>query len=128
MTTTPMFRGGWLLLSMILILSIGLTVASLWYVRPALCFKLCPGEPCAPGTCQFGEQRAGFPFVVLRDSEIGSPTPGWGKLGAEDYPYANGAAFLVNIVFYASVLLGGLKIYRFIRTRYTRTRVLQQQR
>ena len=67
------------------LLAIGLTFASLLYIRPAVCNRTCnpvEGLPCGNGACLIGEQRAGWPLPVLIDSPGGgSPTSGWGKLG-----------------------------------------------
>lgn len=91
----------------IIVLAIGFSIASLRSVQPANCQTLCDEPeraPCPTGSCRFGEQHAGFPFPVIRDSEVGSPTGGWGKIGPEDYFYANLAGFVGDVLFY-SVLL-----------------------
>ncbi|HEX6288715.1 MAG TPA: hypothetical protein VFZ66_05965 [Herpetosiphonaceae bacterium] len=87
------------------IAAILMTLGSIAYVRPANCHTLCsePEQaPCPSGSCRFGEQRAGFPFAVLRDHEAGSPTGGWGKIGPEDFP--NPAAFVVDVLVYSAIL------------------------
>lgn len=86
-------------------MAIGLTLASLRYKQPANCQELCTGaQPCRVGQCEFGEQRAGFPIPFVRDAEGGSPTSGWGKVGAEDYVYANLGGFALNVAFYSLAL------------------------
>ncbi|WP_348256562.1 hypothetical protein [Leptolyngbya sp. PL-A3] len=86
-------------------MAVGLTIASLRYKQPAYCETLCTGaQPCRTGQCKFGEQRAGFPLAFVQDVEAGSPTTGWGKLGLEDYAYANLGAFTLNVAFYSLTL------------------------
>ncbi|MBW4458989.1 MAG: hypothetical protein KME47_01920 [Nodosilinea sp. WJT8-NPBG4] len=52
----------------------------------------------------FGEQRAGFPLPFVQDAGSGSPTGGWGKVGPEDYFYAELGAFALNVAFYSLIL------------------------
>ena len=94
------------LYGLILLLATGFTVASLGFIRPAVCQRFCDAPeqvPCPSGACRAGEQRAGLPLPVLIDDPGGgSPTGGWGILGPEDLP--NPAMFLVDVLFYAVVL------------------------
>lgn len=91
-----------------------LTLVSLAYVRPANCQRICDDPiqaPCPPGSCRIGEQRAGFPFPVLIDKGGGSPTTGWGRVGAEDYPpdifglFANITVYILLVAFGRETLL-----------------------
>ena len=95
-----------LLYGAIFILAAGLTLASLMYIRPAVCERACgepEGAPCPSGACRIGEQRAGFPLPVwIDDPGGGSPTSGWGKLGPEDPP--NPLFFLADLLFYSILL------------------------
>ncbi len=87
----------------IVALAIGLTLASLSYVRPADCRQLCTTDTCPPGHCRFREQRAGFLFPVLIDSGGGgSPLNGWGRLGPEDPPVP--FTFVLDVGMYSLVL------------------------
>lgn len=90
----------------IIVLAIGLALLSLTYVRPSNCQQLCAEPeyaPCPTGACRFGEQRAGFPLPIVVDAPGGgSPTSGWGKLGAEDMP--NPLFFLMDAAFYAALV------------------------
>jgi len=88
-----------------LVLGVGLTVASLWYVRPSTCERVCdePEQvPCPSGACRIGEQSTGFPLPVIVDGGGSSPTSGWGKIGPEDWP--NPFTFLVDVVVYGCLL------------------------
>jgi hypothetical protein len=90
---------------LIILMSVGLTIASLRYKQPPHCETLCTGtQTCQPGQCKFGEQRAGFPLMFVQDAEGGSPTSGWGNVGLEDYAYANIGAFTLNVAFYSLTL------------------------
>jgi hypothetical protein len=99
------------------LLAIGLTFASLLYVRPQDCGLACDapqGTPCPSGACRIGEQRAGWPLPVVVDAPGGgSPTSGWGRLGPEDPPIPG--PFVADILFY-SILLWlasyGIQIFR----------------
>jgi hypothetical protein len=92
-------------ISLIIAIAIGLTLFSLRYKQPANCQELCTGpQPCQVGQCKFGEQSAGFPFPFIRDAEGGSPPSGWGKVGLEDYMYANPRAFTFDVAFYSLTL------------------------
>ena len=88
------------------LLAIGLTFASLLYVRPRDCRLQCdtpPGTPCPSGACRIGEQHAGWPLPVMIDSPGGgSPTSGWGKLGPEDPPIPH--YFVADSLFYSILL------------------------
>ncbi len=90
----------------IIVLAISLTLLSLTYVRPSNCQQLCAEPeyaPCPSGACRFGEQRAGFPLPIVVDAPGGgSPTSGWGKLGAEDMP--DPLFFLMDAAFYAALI------------------------
>ena len=95
-----------IVLGIILLLAIGLTLASLEYVRPAVCNSFCDlpkGVPCPSGSCRSGEQGAGFPVPIIIDSGAGSsPTSGWGKLGPEDP--ANPVGPALDFLFYSALL------------------------
>lgn len=92
-------------ITLIILMSVGLTIASLRYKQPAHCETLCTdAQSCQVGQCMFGEQRAGFPLPFVQDAETGSPTRGWGKIGPEDYFYANLGAFALNVAFYRLTL------------------------
>jgi hypothetical protein len=99
-------RRGYIIVVLNALLAIGLTVASLGFVRPVNCQRFCDaprGIPCAPGACRNGEQRAGLPLPVLVDSSGGeSPLSGWGKLGPEDVP--NPVTFIFDVFFYGVLL------------------------
>lgn len=101
----------------ILCLAIGLTVASLAFVRPVNCQRLCGDldpTPCPSGACRFGEQRAGLPMPVLVDAPGGgSPTNGWGILGPEDLP--NPLTFVFDVLFYGVFLWLVRHITRVVR-------------
>jgi hypothetical protein len=95
-----------LALAPIILLAICLTLLSLNFVRPVNCWALC-GEPdlaaCAVGTCRFGDQRAGLPLPFMVDAPGGgSPTNGWGILGAEDLP--DPFVFILDVLFYSLLL------------------------
>lgn len=100
----------------IILLAIGLTVASLRYVRPADCQRFCDKPeptPCPSGSCRSGEQRAGFPLPVVIDSGAGSsPTSGWGKLGPEDLP--NPVTPVLDVLFYSVLLWLLWKVLRVL--------------
>jgi hypothetical protein len=108
--------------AVIILLAIGLTIASLQYVQPSNCLQLCdlPAQAdCPSGSCRLGEQRAGFPLPMLIDSSAGSsPTTGWGKLGPEDLP--NPFTPLLNVLFYAILLW---LIWKLIRWLFGRERL-----
>ncbi|MBD2054448.1 hypothetical protein H6F88_00065 [Oculatella sp. FACHB-28] len=94
-----------ILIALTILVGIGLTLASLGYKQPANCQEICTGaQPCQVGQCEFGEQRAGFPIPFVRDAEGGSPPSGWGKIGPEDYVYADLGGFALNVVFYSLAL------------------------
>ena len=105
----------------ILLLSIGLTLLSLRFVRPVTCLEVCDTpepSPCPPQACRFYEQRAGLPVPFLIDAPGGgSPTTGWGKLGPEDMP--NPLTFLLDVLFYGALiwLVGYFGRWRFRRKR-----------
>lgn len=95
--------------SLIVVLAVAATIFSFQFKRPANCANPCVPDteyaPCPPNCCEIGEQRAGFPFIMVRDNPGGgSPTGGWGKLGAEDYLYMNLGTFLLNVGFYGTIL------------------------
>ena len=106
----------YVLFSVIILLAIGLTIASLRYVRPLNCQQFCdlPEQlNCPSGSCRSGEQRAGFPLPIVIDSGAGSsPTGGWGKLGPEDLP--NPVTPVLDVVFYSLLLWFLMKIIRVV--------------
>jgi len=101
----------------IILLATGLTVASLQYIRPMDCQRLCQEPiqaPCPSGSCRSGEQRAGFPLPVLQDEGTGSsPTGGWGKLGPEDLP--NPVTFVLDVLVYSVLLWFVWRVIRVTR-------------
>ena len=98
--TAATYHRGHVSIAVIIVLAIGFTMLSSQYVRPKDCESLCMAEPCAPGTCLSGEQRAGFPFAVFQDNNAGSsPISGWGVLGPEDIP--NPLAFVLDVLVYS---------------------------
>ncbi len=106
----------YIIFGVITLLAIGLTIASLRYVRPLNCQRLCdlPEQlPCPSGACRLGEQRAGFPLPIVIDNGAGSsPTSGWGKLGPEDLP--NPLTPVLDVVFYGVLLWFIWKILRVL--------------
>jgi hypothetical protein len=108
--------GSFILYGVIILLAIGLTLASLRYVRPLDCQRFCdlPEQvPCPSGSCRAGEQRAGFPLPLVIDSGAGSsPTSGWGKLGPEDLP--NPVTPVLDVLFYSVLLWLLWKIIRVL--------------
>lgn len=86
------------------LLAIGLALLSLTYVRPRDCSRLCePPEPLLCGTCEIGEQKAGWPLPFFVDMPGGgSPVSGWGRLGPEDLP--NPVTFILDVLFYSILL------------------------
>ena len=87
----------------ILVLAVGLTFASVRYVRPTPCLDFCTqsdGLSCPCGFCHEA-QRAGFPFSFLHDQASSSPISGWGRAGYEDLIPT---IFVLDVAFY-SVLL-----------------------
>ena len=104
---------------LIFLLGVGLTFASLRYVKPANCHQLCLNEPCALGACKPGEQTAGFPFPFLRDEahHVGSsPTSAWGRVGLEDYTSFDIKPFSFNILFYSAIVWSLLRLGKRLRT------------
>ena len=82
------------------LLSVVFTVLSFQYVQPQDCYRFCNSEPCPPGSCRFGEQKAGWPLpVFVDDPGGGSPTSGWGIIGPEDP--ALFIPLLLDILFYS---------------------------
>ena len=103
-SSNPLARKG-IKITLIILMSMGLTITSLRYKQPAHCETLCmDAQSCQIGQCMFGEQKAGFPLPFVQDAESGSPTGGWGKIGPEDYLYANLGAFALNVAFYSLTL------------------------
>ena len=105
-----------ILCGVIILLAIGLTVASLRFVRPVDCQSFCDTseQTCPSGSCRPGEQRAGLPLPVLVDDPGGgSPTSGWGILGPEDLP--NPVTFLLDVLFYSGLLWLIWYVTRLIR-------------
>ena len=89
--------------TIIIVLAVGFTIASLQFIGPVQCQQVCiePAQaPCPDGACRFREQRAGFPFPMVQDTESGgSPTGSEGTLGEEDYFFSfNLLAFFGNVV------------------------------
>ena len=115
----------------IVVLAVGLTIASLQFIRPAQCQRVCvePAQaPCPDGACRYRQQRAGFPLPMLQDAEPGgSPLGGLGTLGPEDYENIHPLAFFGNVLFYAAAfwLLGQLPhTLRNITARHVWVRLL----
>ncbi len=101
-----LIRRDYILVLVNAMLAIGLTIVSFQYVRPKNCYRLCgreDGRPCPTGSCNFGEQKAGWPIPVFVDAPGGgSPTGGWGLLGPEDPPLP--IPIILDVLFYSSVL------------------------
>ena len=97
-------------------LAIGLTVISFQYVQPKNCYNFCDPSyviPCPKGSCYFFEQKAGWPFPAFVDSPGGgSPTGGWGLLGAEDPP---GPTMIADVLFYSILVWIVFYIIQFFR-------------
>lgn len=122
MKNLPLFslnRRGCIIGVLNVLLAIGLTVASLGFVRPVNCQRFCDTSkqiPCSPGACRNGEQRAGLPLPVLVDSSGGeSPLSGWGNLGPEDVP--NPVTFIFDVFFYGVLLTFAGYIITILRRR-----------
>ena len=104
---SPPARRGYILGILNTVLAIVLTLISFRYVQPINCYRSCPdpykGEPCLPGECHFGEQKAGWPLPVFVDMPGGgSPTNGWGVLGPEDIP--SPLPLLLDVFFYSAIV------------------------
>ncbi len=115
---------GYLVTFVIMGLAVGFTFLSMQVIRPKVCRNICLEEPCAPETCYSGEQRAGYPFAVLRDNNMGSsPISGWGILGPEDTP--NYLAFTLDVLFYSALLwfIWKALLWIWLRNRSRRTNV-----
>ena len=101
------------------LLAIALTFASLLYVRPKDCNRVCgapEGTACPAGACRIGEQRAGWPLPFVVDSPGGgSPTSGWGILGPEDPPVL--FPMVLNVLIYSLLLWAGWCIVQGVRGR-----------
>jgi hypothetical protein len=97
------------------LLAIGLTLISLTYIRPRDCSRLCePPAPLLCGTCEIGEQKAGWPLPFFVDMMGGgSPVSGWGRLGPEDLP--NPVIFILDALFYSVLLWPILYIIQVVR-------------
>ena len=97
-------------------LAIGLTVLSFQYVQPKNCYYFCDPSyivPCPKGSCNFGDQKAGWPIPVFVDSPGGgSPTGGWGLLGPEDPP---SPAVIVDVLFYSILVWIALYVMQAFR-------------
>lgn len=105
MTSSNSLAYGGIKITLIILMAVGLTIASLHYKQPVHCETLCTdAQSCQIGQCVFGEQRAGFPVPFVQDAEGGSPSTGWGKIGSEDYFYASPWAFALNFAFYSLIL------------------------
>jgi len=112
MKTSPYF-----LLIVNAFLAIGLTVLSFQYVQPKNCYYFCDASyiiPCPKGSCDFGEQKAGWPFPAFVDAPGGgSPTDGWGFLGPEDPPIP--IPLTADVLFYSILLWIVLYAIQFFR-------------
>ena len=99
------------------LLAIGLTVVSFQYVQPKNCYRLCgteDGRPCPQGSCNFGEQKAGWPIPVFIDAPGGgSPTSGWGLLGPEDLPLP--VPMILDVLFYSFLIWLALYFIKVIQ-------------
>jgi hypothetical protein len=106
------------------LIAIGLTVVSLAYIRPRDCSRLCaPDSSLLCGTCQVGEQKAGWPLPVFVDMPGGgSPVSGWGKLGPEDMP--NPVTFILDVLFYSVLLWPILYIMQVVRGKEIQPRLM----
>lgn len=105
MTSNHLLAHRGIKITLIILMAVGLTIASLGYKQPTRCETLCTGaQPCLSGQCKFGEQKAGFPLTFVQDAEGGSPPSGWGKVGLEDYTHASLGAFTLNVAFYSLTL------------------------
>ncbi len=118
MKTLPLIsllRRNYALIFLNAFLAIALTVVSFRYVHPKDCYRLCgteDGIPCPSGSCNFGEQKAGWPIPAFVDTPGGgSPTGGWGLLGPEDPPLA--VPIILDVLFYSILLWAVLCIIRF---------------
>lgn len=111
MKTSPYF-----LLIVNACLAIGLTVISFQYVQPKHCYNFCDPShviPCPKGSCYFGEQKAGWPIPAFVDAPGGgSPTGGWGLLGAEDPPLPT---MIADVLFYSILIWIVLYAIQFFR-------------
>jgi hypothetical protein len=97
------------------LMAIGLTLISLAYIRPRNCTRLCePSSPLLCGSCEIGQQKAGWPLPVFVDMPGGgSPVSGWGRLGWEDLP--NPVTFILNVLFYSVLLWPIVSIIQVVR-------------
>jgi len=111
MKTSPYF-----LLILNAILAVGLTVLSFQYVQPKNCYYLCDPsytQHCPKGSCNFGDQKAGWPIPAFIDSPGGgSPTGGWGLLGPEDPP---GPTMIADVLFYSILVWIALYLIQAFR-------------
>ena len=121
MKTSPfsLFGGNHVLILVNALLTIGLTVISFRYVQPKNCYRLCGAEdnksPCPSGSCNFGEQKAGWPMpAFVDDPGGGSPTGGWGLLGPEDPPLL--MPIIIDVLFYSLLLWSVVYMFRLIRS------------
>ena len=112
MKTSPYF-----LLVVNAFLAIGLTVVSFQYVQPRNCYYFCDPSniiSCPKGSCNFGEQKAGWPIPAFVDYPGGgSPTGGWGLLGPEDLPLP--IAMIGDVLFYSILVWIVLYAIQFFR-------------
>jgi hypothetical protein len=101
-----LFRHNYIQVLVNAILAIAFTVASFQYVQPKNCYRLCSTESrtaCSKGSCNFGDQKAGWPISAFIDAPGGgSPTGGWGLLGPEDPPLP--IPILGDVLFYSLLL------------------------
>lgn len=122
MKTSPfsLFGRNYVLILVNALLTIIITVLSFRYVQPKNCYSLCGTEdnksPCPSGSCNFGEQKAGWPVPAFVDAPGGgSPTGGWGLLGPEDPPLL--VPIMIDVLFYSILLWFAIYIFRLIQRR-----------
>ena len=112
-----LIRRNYILVLVNAMLAIGLTVVSFQYVQPKNCYRLCgteAGKPCPTGSCNFGEQKAGWPIPVFVDAPGGgSPTGGWGLLGPEDLPLP--IPIILDVLFYSLLFWLALYLIKLIQ-------------
>jgi hypothetical protein len=98
----------WILFLAIGLLAIGLTASTLGYLHPSASFA-----------CH-GFLGAGFPVAFACDYSSGSSPPSsWGKIDGADWPFLSLQGTIVDILFYAVLLLIALllvvEIYHLVR-------------
>lgn len=121
-----LLRRNYILVLVNSVLAIGLTVVSFQYVQPKNCYRLCgreDGGPCPMGSCNFGEQQAGWPVPVFIDAPGGgSPTSGWGLLGPEDLPLP--IPMILDVLFYSVLIWLALYCIKVIQKQAPSHRLL----